>query len=63
MMVAAEPILLETASPIRKGRGFSFASIKESANTGVKAKHTISFANIADSKALTHMVINKKSRG
>jgi hypothetical protein len=29
---------------MRKGRGFNPASIKESASTGVNAKHTISFA-------------------
>ena len=63
MIVAAEPILLETASPTRNGRGLRPASIKESANIGVNAKHTISFANSADNKALTSMAINKKNRG
>ena len=62
MMVTAEPILLETESPIRNGRGFSPALIKESANIGVNAKQTISFANMADNIALTSMVINKKNR-
>ncbi len=58
MIVAAEPILLETASPIRNGSGFRPASIKERANIGVNAKHTISLANSADNKALTSMVTN-----
>ena len=63
MMVDAEPILLAQASPIRKGIGFSEASMIDTQMTGVKAKQTMSFARSAERRADVNMsdLLNKKN--
>ena len=61
--VAAEPMLLETDSPIRNGSGVIPVWIKAIANTGVNAKQTMSLAKTADRKALASMVAKRKALG
>ena len=63
MMVAAEPILLDKASPSRKGKGFICALSNATVNTGVKARQTMSFANTADKAALVSIINKRKSWG
>ena len=62
-MVAAEPMLLATANPIRNGMGLSLASSRAMDSTGVKAKQTMSLASIEDNTALATMMFSKKILG
>ena len=61
--VAAEPMLLAQASPMRYGMGFRRARSTVTARTGVKARQTISFTNTAESEPLTSISSSRKRLG
>lgn len=63
MIVAAEPMLLDTARPIRNGIGSKPARSRARASTGVKAKQMMSLAYIADNRALDAMTAKRNRRG
>lgn len=63
MMVAADPMLLDTARPTRKGMGFNLALRSVTVSTGVNTRHTMSLTNIAESAALVTIMTKRNFSG
>ena len=60
IMVAAEPMLLAAANPMRNGTGFNLASRMAAQRIGVKARQMMSLVRKADNKALKAITASKK---
>ena len=63
MMVAADPMLLDTARPIRKGMGFNLALRSETVSAGAKTRHTMSLTNTAERAALVAIITKRNFSG
>ena len=63
MMVAADPMLLDTARPIRKGMGFNLALRRVTVSTGANTRHTMSLTNIAENQALVTIMTKRNLSG